>query len=112
MRVVVAGGRDTHLDDDRAKWLEDELRKLGATEVVTGGCRGIDQEAEEVAQAMGLETTTFRPKWDVHGRAAGPLRNAEMAVYAAAAIIFPGGRGTESMVHEMEKRGKKVVRLP
>lgn len=94
-------------NDALVEILEREL----VTEVVTGGCAGIDLEAEDLAKRSLLLTTTFRPAWDVYGKAAGPLRNAEIAAYADALVAFPGGRGTEDMVEKMEKLGKPVWRL-
>ena len=43
------------------------------------------------------------PDWEHFGRAAGPIRNKKMAEYADAVILFPGGKGTASMLKEAQK---------
>lgn len=111
MKLAVCGGRDEHMYQARIDALMEILTKEDVTEVVTGGCAGIDLDAEAVAKKWMLATTTFRPAWDVYGKAAGPLRNAEIAAYADALVAFPGGKGTEDMVAKMEKLGKPVWRL-
>lgn len=47
-----------------------------------------------------LQLNTFPADWNKHGRAAGPIRNEEMAQYADALIAFWDGksRGTKSMI--------------
>ncbi len=112
MKVAICGGRDEDLLIGREDALKKMLIEIGATEIVTGGCQGIDDQSEDVARReMGLVTTTFRPAWDAFGRAAGPLRNQQIAEYVDVLIAFPGGRGTHDMIHKMEKLGKKVIRL-
>ena len=55
-----------------------------------------------------LSGKRFPADWDKHGRAAGPIRNAQMARYADAVALFPGGRGTASMRRVAEKAGITV----
>lgn len=53
----------------------------------------------------------FPADWDRHGRAAGPIRNCQMAQYADALIAIWDGksRGTKNMIDEMNKCGKPVL---
>ncbi len=48
--------------------------------------------------------------WDIHGKSAGHIRNAEMADYADALIAFWDGksRGTANMIENARKRGLKI----
>ena len=41
-------------------------------------------------------------------KAAGPIRNKEMAEYADAVALFPGGTGTESMFKEAKAADIKI----
>jgi len=52
----------------------------------------------------------FYAAWNTHGKAAGFLRNADMARVADRLIAFWDGssRGTAHMIQTMEKMGKPV----
>lgn len=107
MRIVVAGGRDYRLKPKDYSRLNLTLPVI--TELVSGGCpTGVDADAEAWAVEHKLLVKRFPADWDKHGRAAGPIRNAEMAAYAHAVILFPGGRGTESMYQQAIKANKPV----
>lgn len=81
---------------------DDDFDKLssidGITELVSGGARGVDQYAETWATSKNIPIKQFKPDWKSYGRAAGPVRNREMAKYADAVMLFPGGKGTASML--------------
>ncbi|MDF1659966.1 MAG: SLOG family protein [Verrucomicrobiales bacterium] len=101
MAVIVAGGRDYQFtDDDIAK-----LDGIPIREVVSGGASGADRCGEQWAESRGIPVKRFPADWKTHGRAAGPIRNRQMAEYADAVALFPGGRGTASMAKEAEKAG-------
>jgi len=101
LSMIIAGGRDYHLSkDDRAR-----LDELPVREVVSGGSAGADKAGEEWAKSRGIPVKRFPADWKRYGRVAGPRRNREMAEYAEAAVLFPGGRGTASMRREAEKAG-------
>jgi hypothetical protein len=100
MKTIVAGGRDHRLSPD-------ELAKLDSladiSELVSGGADGVDADAEAWALAHKIPITRFKPNWSAYGKAAGPIRNREMAKYADAVVLYPGGRGTQSMYKEAVK---------
>lgn len=99
-KVVVAGGRDFA---DYAL-LEERLdyylaRYLPHVQIVSGKASGADALGERYAAARGLSVAEFPADWKTHGKAAGPIRNREMAKYADAVIVFWDGvsRGTKNM---------------
>jgi hypothetical protein len=95
MKVIIAGGRNftpTQADVDKLNSLKADI-----TEVVCGGAKGADAFGAWWAQQNGIPVKYFHADWNLHGRAAGPIRNEEMAKYAEAAILFPGGAGTANM---------------
>lgn len=95
MRLIIAGGRDQRLTKNDREWL-DALE--GVTEVVSGNCRGIDYDGEQWARSHDVKVKLFLADWDAYGRAAGPIRNRQMAEYGDALAVFPGGRGTNNML--------------
>ena len=82
-----------------------------ATEVVCGMARGADALGARYATENGLGIAKFPAEWDAWGKAAGPIRNAEMAKYADALLAFWDGksRGTMNMIENANRRGRKVV---
>jgi len=94
MKLIIAGGRDYILN-------EHDIKKLnaipGVTEVVSGGATGADSCGEKWAVYRKLPVKIFHAEWGKHGRSAGPLRNKQMAEYADAVALFPGGKGTSNM---------------
>lgn len=82
------------------------------TVIVSGGARGADRIAEQLAKAMGMDTEIYPAQWrDDHGnydRAAGFKRNRE--IVRAAGVVFafwdgasPGTRNTISLAQTFRK---------
>jgi hypothetical protein len=117
-KVIIAGGRDF---EDR------ELFRIimfdhfwrgdagcdgweGIDEVVSGGARGADRLGEEWAAKENIPLRRFPAEWDRHGKAAGYIRNAEMAEYADKLVAFWDGesRGTKHMIDLALEKGLEV----
>ena len=60
-----------------SKFAEEEIE-----EVVSGGAAGVDTLGEQWAKKHGIKVKRFPANWDRDGKAAGPIRNKAMAVYA------------------------------
>jgi hypothetical protein len=108
MKLIVAGGRDFRLGDAHEMALALLVDHEGFTEIVTGGAPGVDSDAHDWASEVGLATRVFPADWHQHGKAAGPIRNREMAAYADAVVLFPGGLGTASMAREASAANLKI----
>lgn len=110
-KVVIAGGRDFGDLKRLTKVADNVLRNQKTVEVVSGTARGADRLGEAYAYSRGFAVKRFPADWDTHGKSAGVIRNAEMAAYADAAIIFWDGqsRGTKNMIDQMEKIGKPYI---
>jgi predicted Rossmann-fold nucleotide-binding protein len=105
-RIIVCGGRD-YGDLSRVRKVLSEFPQ--GTVVVHGGAPGADSIAEAVASEIGLSTEVHAARWDLHGRRAGPMRNAAMAARGAdLCIAFPGGKGTADMVRRARAHGIPV----
>lgn len=108
IKTIIAGGRDYQFTDEDLEFLNKNREQV--SEVVCGGASGADANGQAWAESHGIPVKMFPADWKKYGRAAGPIRNREMAEYADALILFPGGRGSESMRREAEKAGLKVLR--
>ena len=107
MKLIIAGGRDYKMTFE--DW--QKLDEIDITEVVSGGASGADAEGERYAKNKAIPVSRFPADWKAHGKAAGPIRNRQMAKYADAVVLFPGGRGTASMRKEAIMAGIKIYDL-
>lgn len=104
MKVAVIGSRELHVDD-----LENYLPKE-ASEIVSGGARGIDTCAREYARKNGLALKEFLPDYETYGRAAPLKRNLEIIAYADLVLAFWDGhsRGTRYVIEHCREQGRKI----
>jgi hypothetical protein len=103
MRVIIAGGRD--IADARLVLKGIKESGFNITEVVSGGAKGIDLIGEKWAKFFKVPVKVFPANWDKNGKAAGHIRNREMAQYADALIAVWDGKskGTKNMIENMKK---------
>jgi hypothetical protein len=111
MKVIIAGCRYI----SSVLLIEQAVKESGfyITEVVSGGCRGIDICGEEWANVKCIRITIFNAEWKKHGKKAGMMRNGVMAQYGDALIAIWDGesRGAKNMIDLMRKKNKPVYIL-
>jgi len=103
--TTTGGGWDTSLS------LRDVLSRFV---LINGGARGADALAKEWGERKpGVIVDTYYADWKKHGKAAGPIRNAQMLKEGQpnAVVAFPGGKGTTHMIQIAEKAGVPVLRV-
>jgi len=105
MKVAIVGSRDY------SRRVDVEAFVAGLpidTEVVSGGARGVDTWAQLAAVKRGLHVTIFKAEWELHGRAAGYIRNEYIINYADLIVAFWDGqsRGTAHSIALADKVGK------
>lgn len=115
MNVIIAGSR--HFDDydllvtTMDNLLDDlHLNIKSISRVFSGTADGADKLGERWASECGILVRKFKPRWQQHGLAAGPIRNAEMAKEAHLCVLFWNGksRGTKNMLENCLKGGVLV----
>jgi len=109
MRVIIAGGRNYIFTDQDRETLDSMKDLIPITRVVCGMAKGADTYGKEWAISNNLPVDEYPADWKRYGKAAGPLRNKQMAANADALIVFPGGSGTNNMVNEANKRNIQVI---
>ena len=92
------------------------LRGFGFTRIVLvhGGARGADTLAAQIGRSIGLEIEAHPARWDVFGRAAGPVRNREMVELGADLVLaFPVGesQGTRGCMQLAQEKGCAVINV-
>jgi hypothetical protein len=111
LRVIVAGGRDFTDEKLLNKTLDGLFSGNTDMEVVCGEATGADTLGKKWAQRNNIEVKSFPADWKKHGKAAGPIRNVEMAKYATHLVAFWDGksRGTLNMIEIADGRGLSTV---
>ncbi len=116
-RVVIAGSRGLRIPvPDITIAMEELVAKCYPSsqldiEVVSGCCADSpDKDGEAWAAEHGVPVNEFSAWWDTQGKRAGMLRNARMAEYADAGIVFWDGesRGAKNMIDQLRSRRKPV----
>ena len=117
--IAAGGGRDLAWPQQRvaAELLARSSGRLVHL-VLHGGARGADAAIGRAAQQLGWSALVMPAQWQLHGRAAGPIRNRELLEQAIAkavahtspgslasvlVVAFPGGAGTASLVREARR---------
>jgi predicted Rossmann-fold nucleotide-binding protein len=114
--IAAGGGRDLAWPHQRVA--AEFLARSGGRPVhllLHGGARGADAAIARAAHQLGWPALALPAAWELHGRAAGPIRNRELLERAIAealahtssvvsssvlVLAFPGGAGTASLVRQ------------
>ncbi len=120
-RIIIAGTRDFNDYDMLYQELSafvniiaDNVSNQNQIEFVSGTARGADTLGEKFADETGYPVKRFHAKWNKYGKAAGPIRNEQMAEYASekngVLFVFWDGksRGTKSMIKIAEMYGLEI----
>lgn len=113
MRILVTGSR---------KWTNVDLLEemiLGFAKhqeditIVHGGAMGADRMASNLAQKMNWDEEIWFADWNLHGRAAGPIRNKKMVEskpdLVLGFVVKGNSRGTESCINFARDAGLNFV---
>lgn len=117
MRVLVCGGRDYKDRVLMDQTLDPYRNRTGLWSakhtIIHGGAKGADALAAEWADLFDVQSECFAADWSAHGRAAGPIRNAQMIAEGKPDLVvaFAGGDGTEDMIRKAEAAGIPVRRV-
>ena len=108
--VIIAGSRtfaDYNLLCEKCDFFFQNKRP---TSIVCGKARGADTLGEQYAVEHQIPVDAYPAQWDKHGKAAGYIRNEEMAKNADALIAFWDGksRGTKHMIDLAMKYQLKI----
>lgn len=99
MRIIIAGSRNA---PNSLELIEKHIMapEWSIDEIVSGMSGNVDLAAVEYARKNKIKLKKFYAQWGEYGRAAGPIRNEEMALYADGllAIWDRKSRGTEDMI--------------
>lgn len=112
-KLIVAGGRDFR-NKEALKTALETVAEYDLTNylvsIVSGMARGADALGYQFAIDNSVAVYQFPAKWDIHGKAAGMIRNEEMGKFADGALIFWDGqsKGTKHMIKTMRALNKPI----
>lgn len=114
-KLIIAGGRDFNdyplLVTETKKFIEEQNIDPKYLVIVSGMApNGADPLGVRLAKEYNLPLDPHPADWDTYGKAAGPIRNAEMADIATHLLAFWDGAspGTSNMIKEAKKRGLEI----
>ena len=118
MKLIIAGSRNLEvtsrfIDSVLFQFDYPYIYSKSSDEIVSGGEIGIDSCGEIFAESMGIKLTRFPASVRNHGRAAGPIRNQEMADYADGLLLIWDGtsRGSLDMKTRMIALKKPIYEV-
>lgn len=113
MKLAICGSRELDLANYHLHDLIFNYITNGEIEVVSGGAKGIDSLARGYAVNKGYKYTEFPADWVEHGKAAGPIRNRQIAQYADQLLVIrhEDSVGSKNVASEFRKLNKPVVEL-
>ena len=100
MKVAVIDSRNLYIDH-LEKYLPED-----ATEIVSGGAKGIDTCARKYAIEHHIKLTEFLPEYYKYGKGAPLKRNLQIIEYTDVVIAFWDGqsKGTKYVMENCKKR--------
>lgn len=109
MKTIIAGSRLASKENVEAALLACPFASQ-ITIVLCGEARGADTWGKAWANSKGIPVVSYLPDWEKYGKAAGPIRNQEMAKNADALILIWSGvsRGSASMLRIAEKHNLPI----
>lgn len=121
IKVIIAGSRNFYdyfyAEEKLLLYFKENNIHSTDIEIISGGARGADKIGEMFAKKFNVKLTIFPAQWDTYGKAAGMIRNKEMADYATKdsdrAILFAfwdgQSRGTKGMIDIARRCGMETV---
>jgi hypothetical protein len=93
--------------EDDENWMPNGIK------IVCGGSTGADTAALDYAETNWLIYQDYQADWTTFGKAAGPIRNAEMLAKEKVDLVvaFPGGPGTLNMKRLARAAGVEVLEV-
>ena len=106
MKVAIIGSRDAEIDKEFIL----PYIPIGCSEIVSGGAKGVDSLAKEIAEELSLHYTVFYPDYQRYGKIAPLKRNAQIVDYADYVLAFWDyqSAGTRNAILQALKIHKRV----
>jgi hypothetical protein len=109
VKLCIAGSRTIKDLDVVTKAVQQS--GFSPTCIISGTASGVDKLGEEYAELHGLKLMLYPADWNRHGKAAGYIRNTQMAKESDAVICIWDGesKGTMHMINICRKMQKPLL---
>jgi hypothetical protein len=111
-RIAIVGSRTYEDRNKLFKRCDEFVEEYGFEHVTVlyGMAKGADSLGRDWAKLRGHTIENFPALWHRYGRAAGPIRNEQMAKHTDYVLAFWNGRssGTKDMINTSRALGKPV----
>lgn len=109
-RVVITGDRNGYPEEEISCFLD---TLPNGSLVIVGDARGVDSQVADLCKLKRIECIKEKARWDLYGRAAGPIRNSKMLDYQPDFVVafhknLKSSKGTKNCISQAEKRGLEV----
>lgn len=110
MKVIIAGSRSFDDYQRLARVMDAAREPYEITEIISGGAGGADRLGERWAASRGIPIRLCLAQWKAFGKAAGFLRNQEMADLGDLLVLFWDGqsRGSRDMLYRASAKPMTV----
>ena len=108
MKIIIAGSREIFDYELLKKFMKKICDQYEITQVISGNAKGMDKCGEYWAVEHGIPIVDMPADWDKHGKAAGPIRNAEMLKISDLILVIKKteSRGSSHMASIAKASGK------
>lgn len=117
-RILVCGSRDYDnypkiYNTLKSYMTLSSLDSMYKVVVIEGECKGADLLAKKAALKLGYDVLAYPAEWDKYGKAAGPIRNAQMLTEGKPDLVLvfhpniSKSKGTLNMINLTKKAGIK-----
>ena len=109
MKIAIVGGRD--FDDYKKLCAVMEPYKKYCSYEICGEAKGADSLGKKWAEENNIEVKNYPADWDKNGKAAGHIRNEEMAQESDFIVAFWDGKskGTKNMIDNCLRLKKSIL---
>ena len=115
MKIAVIGSRDIVPNIDK---IIRDIQKITDEKptIISGGAKGVDQRAEEVAKKMGWQYKIYKPNYELYGSKVAPMiRNKNIIDDCDYVLAYWNGesKGTSQAIEYAKKKGKHgIIKVP
>ncbi len=109
MKIAIVGSRNLILSVEE---VYNRVKEFNPTMIISGGARGIDTIAKNLAYKYNIELLEFLPDYDKYGKRAPLIRNKQIVEEANIIIAFWNGqsRGTlHALKYAKEQRKETII---